>query len=90
MSHRPCYWHEDTDGTRFLVPGCLTRINTPDIDECTCPTIADQLASAQERIAQLQQKNDGLQAWHDAIVRAVHDHPAGTQIMRNAARAVSR
>lgn len=90
MSHRPCYWHEDTDGTRFLVPGCLARINNPDIDECTCATTAQQLATAQAEIAELKRKNEGLQAWHDAIVRAVHDHPAGTQIMRNAAKGVTR
>lgn len=71
---RPCYWHEDEDGTRYLIPGCLARVNDPDIDECTCPSLARQL------------EKTGLQGWHDAIVRAVYDHPQGVQIMATAAK----
>ena len=88
MSHRPCYWHEDTDGSRFLVPGCLTRINNPDIDECTCSTINAQLEAAQQQIAELTKKVKGLQQWHDAVVAAVYAHTDGIKIMHAASQRV--
>lgn len=86
---RPCYWHEDADGSRYLIPGCLARINNPDLDECTCPSLDRQLAKAREELATLRRHQDGHQKWHDAIVRAVYDHPDGKQIMHAASKAVT-
>lgn len=83
---RPCYWHEDTDGTRYLIPGCMARVNDPDIDECTCPSLARQLEKARAEIAAMAKEKASLQGWHDAIVRAVYDHPEGVQIMAAAAK----
>lgn len=88
---RPCYWHEDVDedgeaAGRWLVPGCMTRINNPDADPCDCPTTADQLATALAELETARRETASARAWCDAITRAVHDHPAGRTIMRNAAQ----
>lgn len=85
---RPCYWHEDTDGTRYLIPGCLARINNPDLDECTCPSLDRQLTNAREELETLRRHHAGLQQWNDAIIRAVHDHRDGIEIMHTASTAV--
>ncbi|MGY4931592.1 hypothetical protein ACWD7T_10805 [Streptomyces sp. 900116325] len=82
---QPCHWYDDGHGGRFLIPGCMTRINNPDIDECSCKTVEEQLAAARQEIADLAKKRDGLQTWHDHIVRAVYDHADGVQIMKRAA-----
>lgn len=82
---QPCHWHEDTDGTRYLIPGCMTRINNPDVDGCDCPTLNDQLTAARAELATLRRHHKGLQQWHDDITAAVHAHPDGIQIMRDAA-----
>lgn len=88
-SPRSCYWHEDTDGTRYLIPGCIARVMNPDLDECTCPSLDRQLADVREELETLRRHHAGLQQWHDAIVRAVHDHRDGVQIMSGAAKAVT-
>lgn len=90
MTHRPCYWHEDTDGTRFLIPGCLARINNPDIDECTCPSTNRQLENLRKKLAETQRALQSLRGWHDQVVNAVRAHPDNVQIMRNAAEGTSR
>lgn len=85
----PCHWHEDRDGTRYLIPGCAGRVNDPDGDGCTCPTLAEQLAeqraAAQSEIAQLRRSLASCRSWHDHVVGAVNAHPAGRAIMRAAA-----
>jgi hypothetical protein len=84
---RPCYWHEEPEGGgRYLIPGCLTRINNPDIDGCDCPTLTDQLAAVREELATLRRHHTGLQRWHDAITAAVHAHPDSVQIMHAASK----
>lgn len=90
MTARPCYWHEDTDGTRYLIPGCLARINNPDIDECTCPTTDRQLAKLREQLAEARKALKSLRGWHDQVVDAVRAHPDSIQIMRNAAEGATR
>lgn len=82
---QPCHWYDDGHGGRFLIPGCMTRVINPDVDECSCKTIEEQLADARTQIARLKRARDGLQAWHDHIVRAVYDHADGIQIMKHAA-----
>ncbi|WP_331764872.1 hypothetical protein [Streptomyces sp. NBC_01238] len=82
---QPCHWYDDGRGGRFLIPGCMTRIHNPDVDECSCKTIEEQLAEARAEIASLKKSRNGLQAWHDHIVRAVYDHADGVQIMKRAA-----
>lgn len=88
-SPRPCYWHEEGDGTRYLIPGCMARVMNPDLDECTCPSLERQLADAREELDKIRREKAGLQQWHDAIVRAVYDHRDGVQIMAVAARKVT-
>jgi hypothetical protein len=85
-----CQWHEETDGTRYLIPGCMARINDPDLDECDCPSLERQLAKVLEELAKLRRHKAGLQQWHDAVVRAVYDHRDGIAIMAAAARAADR
>lgn len=82
---QPCHWYDDGHGGRYLIPGCIARINNPDLDECTCKTIQQQLADAREQIADLTRTGRSLQAWHDHIVRAVYDHPDALKIMKTAA-----
>lgn len=82
---QPCHWYDDGHGGRYLIPGCLSRVVNPDIDVCSCQTINEQLAAARREIADLKKKRDGLQTWHDHIVRAVYDHADGIQIMKTAA-----
>lgn len=82
---QPCHWYDDGHGGRFLIPGCMTRVMNPDVDECSCKSIEQQLAAAHREIADLKKKRDGLQNWHDHIVRAVYDHPDGVKIMKRAA-----
>lgn len=82
---QPCFWHEDTDGTRYLIPGCMTRVNNPDVDACDCPTLNEQLDTVRHELATLQRHYAGLQTWHDHIVRAVYDHADGVKIMKAAA-----
>lgn len=86
----PCQWYDDGHGGRFLIPGCMERVINPDVDECSCKTVEEQLAAARRQIAELKRGRDGLQSWHDHIVRAVHEHPDGIKIMKVAAdRAMS-
>ncbi|MGW6455008.1 hypothetical protein ACWF94_03635 [Streptomyces sp. NPDC055078] len=82
---RPCHWHDDGHGGRFLIPGCMNRVVNPDVDQCTCKTIQEQLDDARRELAALTKSHRSLQSWHDQIVRAVHDHADGIQIMKRAA-----
>ncbi|MFD9834477.1 hypothetical protein [[Kitasatospora] papulosa] len=82
---QPCHWYDDGRGGRFLIPGCMTRVTNPDVDQCSCKTIQEQLAAARAEIASLKKSRKGLQNWHDHIVRAVYDHADGIQIMKRAA-----
>lgn len=49
-----CYWVQEPDGTRWLVPGCVARLHNADADACTCPTLARQLAQARREPDQAQ------------------------------------
>jgi hypothetical protein len=80
----PCHWYEDGQGGRWLIPGCMARVNDPDIDECSCKTVEEQLAAARAELARLQRHHDGLQSWNAAIRAAVYAHPDGIEIMRAA------
>lgn len=80
-----CHWYDDGHGGRFLIPGCMTRVINPDVEQCSCKTVEEQLGSARREIAELKKSRAGLQNWHDAIVRAVYDHADGIQIMKTAA-----
>lgn len=82
---RPCHWYDDGHDGRFLIPGCMERINDPDAEPCSCKTIDEQLADARREIADLKQTRDGLQTWHDHVTRAVYDHADGVKIMKKAA-----
>lgn len=85
MSTLPCHWYDDGRGGRYLIPGCHTRVMNPDADECSCPPTARQLAAARRKIPILERKRNGLQTWHDHILRAVHGHPDSAKIMKVAA-----
>jgi hypothetical protein len=87
---RVCYWVEETDGTRWLVPGCVSRLHDADADACTCPTLAQQVAEARDARGRAQRDYAGLRAWADAIIAAVHAHPDGKAIMKDAADRASR
>lgn len=76
-----CTWLEDPDGSRHLIPGCWTRINDPDIDECDCQMLEQELAKARAELEAARRAYRSLQGWHDQVVRAVHDHPDGKKIM---------
>lgn len=80
-----CQWYDDGEGGRFLIPGCLARANNPDIGQCTCSSLEQQLADARRQLDEIARSRASLQAWHDQIVRAVYAHPSGTQIMKTAA-----
>ncbi|MFD3741612.1 hypothetical protein [Streptomyces sp. NPDC058629] len=82
---QPCHWYDDGRGGRFLIPGCMTRVTNPDVDQCSCKSIEEQLAAARKEIADLKRSRAGLQSWHDHITRAVYDHADGIQIMKRAA-----
>lgn len=82
---QPCHWYDDGRGGRFLIPGCMTRVISPDVDQCSCKSIEEQLADARTEIANLKQSRAGLQSWHDHITRAVYDHHDGVKIMKRAA-----
>jgi hypothetical protein len=82
---QPCHWYDDGHGGRFLIPGCMARVVNPDIDVCSCRSLNEELTTARKEIADLTKKRDGLQTWHDHIVRAVYDHPDGVKIMKAAA-----
>lgn len=82
---QPCHWYDDGHDGRFLIPGCMTRVINPDVEQCSCKTIEEQLADARAEIASLKQSRAGLQSWHDHITRAVYDHPDGVKIMKRAA-----
>ncbi|MER0443215.1 hypothetical protein ABR738_01245 [Streptomyces sp. Edi4] len=85
-AHRPCHWHEDPDGGRFLVPGCMTRVHESDIDTCDCPTVSAQLADAQQQLEEARERHEGLREWCDRIVQVVEAHPDGRKIIQSAAR----
>lgn len=80
-----CHWYDDGHGGRFLIPGCMTRVINPDVEGCSCKTVEEDLAAARREIVSLKKSRDGLQAWHDSIVRAVYDHADGIKIMKHAA-----
>lgn len=81
----PCYWHDDVDGTRYLIPGCMARVQDPDVGDCTCPTLASQIAGLKQALSDAQFANASLQQWHNQVVRAVHNHPDHIAIMHDAA-----
>lgn len=86
MSDRPrCQWVHEPDGTQWLVPGCMTRIHEPDIDTCDCSTLADELATERAERETAQRNYASLRVWTDSIIAAVHSHPDGRQIMKDAA-----
>ncbi|MFK0159081.1 hypothetical protein ACIQVK_44305 [Streptomyces sp. NPDC090493] len=85
-----CHWWEDEHGGRYLIPGCHARVENPDLEVCHCPTIEQQLEAARRKAAATDRALRGQQAWHDAIVRAVYDHPAGVTIMKAAADLAER
>ncbi|RZU28213.1 hypothetical protein EV284_6379 [Streptomyces sp. BK022] len=80
-----CHWWEDPSGDRFLVPGCMTRVDNPDIDGCDCPTVEAELKAALEELAALRTKLASAQEWGGYVAQAVHSHRDGTAIMRKAA-----
>ncbi|MET9776094.1 hypothetical protein ABZ023_17870 [Streptomyces sp. NPDC006367] len=85
-----CHWWEDGRGGRYLIPGCYARVENPDLEVCHCPTVEQQLEAARRRDAAAGRALRGLQAWHDAIVRTVYDHPDGIAIMKAAAGLAER
>lgn len=76
-----CQWHEEPDGTRYLIPGCMTRVNDPDADPCDCLMLEDELAKVRAELAKEKRHHEGLRHWHDQIVKAVYAHPDGIKIM---------
>ncbi|PAX86048.1 hypothetical protein CLM85_14545 [Streptomyces albidoflavus] len=82
-----CFWLQEPDGSRWLVPGCMDRMHDADIDACTCHHLDYRLAVAERHRAEAQRAHDGLRTWTDAVIASVHAHPDGTAIMRRAAEA---
>ncbi|MFB6881234.1 hypothetical protein ACFCY8_10410 [Streptomyces noursei] len=85
-----CYWVHEPDGTRWLVPGCMSRVHDPDTDSCDCPTLAEELAAARCERDAAQRSYQGLREWTDSIIAAVHAHPDGKKIMKTAADRAGR
>ncbi|TGZ12374.1 hypothetical protein DV517_74690 [Streptomyces sp. S816] len=85
-----CHWVQEPDGTRWLVPGCVARLHDAEAAACTCPSLAEQLAAAREERDQAQCGYDGLRGWADDILAAVHAHPDGKKIMKDAAERAAR
>jgi hypothetical protein len=85
-----CYWVQEPDGTRWLVPGCVARLHDVETDACTCPTLAQQLVQAQDERDKAQRAHSGLREWTDAIIAAVNAHPDGKKIMKDAAERAAR
>ncbi|MER0476836.1 hypothetical protein ABR737_00435 [Streptomyces sp. Edi2] len=83
---RPCYWVEETDGSRWMVPGCLARALDPDAGSCTCLPLHEQLEAMRAELAAAHGAYAGLRHWHDQVLAAVHGHVDGRRIMREAAR----
>ncbi|MCX4444644.1 hypothetical protein [Streptomyces albidoflavus] len=82
-----CFWLQEPDGSRWLVPGCMDRMHDADIDACTCHHLDYRLAVAERHRAEAQRAHDGVRTWTDAVIASVHAHPDGTAIMRRAAEA---
>lgn len=90
MSPRPCYWHEETDGTgRYLIPGCAARANDPDT-ECTCTLAEHRIADLHAQLDAIRRKYHRFQHWHDCLVNALRAHPDATAIYTTAQEAFRR
>ncbi|MCX4468440.1 hypothetical protein OG980_30445 [Streptomyces albidoflavus] len=42
-----CFWLQEPDGSRWLVPGCMDRMHDAGIDACTCHHLDYRLAVAE-------------------------------------------
>ncbi|MGW0647951.1 hypothetical protein ACWD4T_03965 [Streptomyces umbrinus] len=84
-----CYWVQEPDGTRWLVPGCVARLYDSDADACTCLTLAQQIVrhrtSATRRSAPT-----AVCVTERTPHRAVNAHPEGVKIMKDAAERAAR
>ncbi|MEU3262146.1 hypothetical protein ABZ694_30925 [Streptomyces albidoflavus] len=82
-----CFWLQEPDGSRWLVPGCMDRMHDADIDACTCHHLDYRLAGTERHRAEAQRAHDGERTWTDAVIASVHAHPDGAAIIRRAAEA---
>ncbi|MFF4403779.1 hypothetical protein [Streptomyces sp. NPDC001404] len=90
MSPRPCYWHEESDGTgRFIVPGCAARANAPDA-ECTCILAEHRIADLHRQLDDVRRRYHRFARWHDCVMDAVRAHPDSTTICTAAQEAFRR
>ncbi|WP_019061492.1 hypothetical protein [Streptomyces prunicolor] len=80
-----CYWVEEEGGTRWLVPGCMSRMHDPDIERCDCPVLAEELSAVRRARDTARRDYRGLRWWTDSILAAVHARPDGIAIMKSAA-----
>ncbi|MBF4138146.1 hypothetical protein [Streptomyces albidoflavus] len=70
-----CFWLQEPDGSRWLVPGCMDRMHNADIDSCTCHHLDYRLAVAERHHAEAQRALDGVRPWTDAVIASVQAYP---------------
>ncbi|MFI6277926.1 hypothetical protein [Streptomyces sp. NPDC050988] len=71
-------------------PGGATRAWRTPTSRSATPTIEQQPQAARRKNAATGRALLGQQAWHDAVVRAIYNHPDGIAIMKAAADLAER
>ncbi|MGK5733192.1 hypothetical protein [Streptomyces sp. URMC 124] len=90
MTGRPCYWHEETDGTgRYLIPGCAARAVDPDAD-CTCPLLEHRIADLRRELDNVRRRYHRFERWHACVMDAIQAHPDGQAVTAAAQEAFRR
>lgn len=84
-----CYWWTDPDGELCLLPGCMARIQDPDAD-CTCDKLAARLARAEQRMAEMREREKYAVTWWTALREAVEARPDRAEILADAHRRAGR
>lgn len=79
----PCHWYEDSDGGRWLIPGCIARALNPDTD-CTCSTLALDLEAALADLDKAQSRAQSTSAWASALLAAITEHADSSAITARA------
>ncbi|MBH1939247.1 hypothetical protein I5Q34_34170 [Streptomyces sp. AV19] len=89
MNPRPCYWHEEPDGSRSLIPGCAARALDPDA-ECTCTLAEHHIADLHQQLDDVRRRYHRFERWHDCVMSALRAHPDGGNVYRAAQKEFHR
>lgn len=82
-----CHWYIEADGSRWLIPGCISRANDLDA-ECTCRTQAAELADLHDQLDRARARHKGMRQWTDALNAAINSHSDAAALMRAAHEAL--